>query len=194
MSFDKFESVILSEARAEAGKIIAEARAEAETSFAAFKDENEKKFEEAIHQAELAASRETTRVVGQARQEARLSVLAAKNNIIDLVFVKATNRISSMPEDEKRNLYDSWLRNMAPEIGGTIKVSPKDEMIFTDDFIKSINSSRTLSGKIDSVTVDKQISDGFTVEGSNFTADFVIEKKLNELRENYAGELAKELF
>ena len=176
MSFDKFESVILSEARAEASKIIEEARAEAERNFTAFKAENEKKLEEAVHQAELAAARETTRVVGQARQEARLSVLTAKNNIIDLVFEKANERISSMSEDEKRKLYESWLRNMAPEIGGKIRVSPKDEKIFTDDFIKSINTSRNQGGKIDSVTVDKQISDGFTVEGSNFTADFVIEK------------------
>jgi len=193
MSFDKFESVILTEARAEAGTILEKARAEAASILAEYKSENEKKFEEAIHQSELAAARETTRVVGQARQEARLTVLSAKNQIIDLVFKKAGEKISSMPEDEKKKLFGDWLRNMAPEIGGKIRVNPKDEKIFNDDFIKSVNSSRH-QGKIESVIVDKQINDGFAVEGDNFTADFVIDKKLNELRENHAGELAKELF
>jgi len=194
MSFEKFESIILSEARAEADKIIEEARSEANNDFEAFKAENEKKYEEAVHLAEISATRETTRVVGQARQEARLSVLNAKNKIIDLVFEKAAAKISSMPDDEKRKLYDSWLRNMAPEIGGKLKICPKDNKIFNEEFIKSINSSRPQSGKIESVTPDKNISEGFIVEGDNFTADFVIEKKLNELRENSAGELAKELF
>lgn len=194
MSFDRVESAVIDEAKADAGEIIEEARRESEKIKARFREESERNFEEAALQSENASARETARIIGLARQEGKLEVLRAKNQVIDNIFRKTAEKFGSLPEQDRIELITGWLNKLSPEIGGSVRVSPIDAKFFTSEFMASLNSGRPSHGLFSSVTADERISGGFIIEGNNFTVDFTIDTKLKELRESFAGELARELF
>jgi vacuolar-type H+-ATPase subunit E/Vma4 len=193
MSFEKVESAVTAEARADADKILAEARKESEELMGRFREESQKTLEEAIHQAEVASARETTRQLGLARHEGRLEVLNAKNRVIDDIFRKVDDKLRLLNQKDYMSLIEGWIRSLSPEICGTIRVSPKDAELFTQEFLKRINSGRP-QGAFTAVVADNTIDGGFIIEGDTYSVDFTLGRKLNELRESIAGELARELF
>jgi len=194
MSFEKVESAVTAEARADADKILAEARKESEELMGRFREESQKILEEAIHQAEVASARETARQLGLARHEGRLEVLNAKNSVIDDIFRKVDDKLRSLDKKDYMTLIEGWIRSMSPEICGTLRVSPKDAEIYSREFLMRINSGRPLQGAFTAVVEDNTIDGGFIIEGDTYTVDFTLDRKLNELRESIAGELARELF
>jgi V/A-type H+-transporting ATPase subunit E len=194
MSFEKIQTVIISEAESEAKRIIDEARQETDAMLSRVREENERTFEEAARQAEAAASRETSRQVGLARHEGRLQVLDAKNRVIDEVFRKAAERIQSLPEQEYLALMADWLKALPSEVGGVLRVSPRDVSRFSKAFLEGINKDRPESGRFTGAEADPQVAGGFVVIGENYTMNATIENKITDLRESLAGDLAKELF
>jgi len=194
MSFDNVERSVLDDARKDAEKILSNARKECDELLARAREENKKKLEEALQQAEAAEARETSRQIGVARHDGRLAVLDAKNQVIDEVFKKTAEYLRSLGRDDYRNLLSGWIKSLSPEIGGTIRVNPKDSILFDDAFMKRINKGRAGQGLFTGVVPDPEISGGFMVEGDTYTVDFSLDSKLAELRRSVAGELAKELF
>jgi V/A-type H+/Na+-transporting ATPase subunit E len=194
MSFEKIEAVIKAEAEAEAKKILDSERAESETLLARSREECGSVFEESVRQAEAAVVRETARQVGLARHEGRLAVLQVKNRVLDDVFRKAKERIVALPDAEYLRLMEAWLKSLPVAVGGTLRVSPRDEKRITKEFLDRVNAGRAPEGKFTTVAADAQISGGFRVAGGNYTVDSTIDNKIGELRESLAGELARELF
>lgn len=194
MGMEKVEAAVLKEAKAQAQKIIDEAKRGSDDVVNAARKENESFLAEAIRLAELAAAKESNRLVGLARQEGKLAILKAKNEVIDSVFEKALSIIISLPDEEYSELIRSLLLELAPEIGGTLKISPRDKKIFTKDFLDKVNGNRQPQGKFTDVLEEDRITGGFIVEGESFSADCTFEKRFKEFREDHAGDIAKELF
>ncbi len=194
MSFERIEAVIIAEAEADAKRIIEEARGESEKTLAEARRERERLFEEAVSHAEAAAERETAREVGLARHEGRLQALDAKNRMLDGIFHKAAERIQSVSDKEYLDLMIEWLNALPPEIGGSLRVGPRDKDRFSPEFIELVNRSRPETGKFTAVEVDSRIMGGFVVIGEYYTINATIDNRVNELRETLAGNLARELF
>jgi len=194
MSFEKLEAAIIAEAEAEAAKIVESARAETETLLARSREEGERAFEESARLAEAAAARETARQVGLARHEGRLAVLLAKNRVIDGVFRIAVERMISLSDAEYLDLMAGWLKKLPAEVGGSLRVNPRDEKRFTKAFLDGVNAGRPESGRFTGVETDSRITGGFVVTGDVYTVDSTIDNMMRELRESLAGELARELF
>lgn len=194
MSFEKIEAVVKAEAEAEAKNIRDSARAESENILERFRSESADVFEESVRQGEAAAVSETSRQVGLARHEGRLSVLQSKNRVLDQVFLKAKEQIIAFPGQEYLGLMETWLKSLPATVGGTLRVSPRDEQRFTKEFLDRVNAGRAPEGRFTSVEADARISGGFRVTGDNFTVDSTIENKVGDLRESLAGDLARELF
>lgn len=194
MSFEKIGAAVIAEANVKAQEIIDEAQKERDTALARFREESAKKLEEAKAQAETAAVRETSRLKGLARHEGRLDVLKVKNQILTDIFTEAVDKVLSLPESEYAELMATWVKRLSLDIGGTLRVSPRDSKLFTPDFLKRLNSGRASSGVFTGVVPDASITGGFVVDGSDFMVNVTIERKINELRESLSGDLAKELF
>jgi V/A-type H+-transporting ATPase subunit E len=194
MSFEKIQAVITSEAESEGKRVLDEARQETDAMLSRAREENERIYEEAARQAEATASRETSRQIGLARHEGRLQVLDAKNRVIDEVFRKAAERIQSLPDQEYLALMIDWLKALSPEVGGVLRVSPRDANRFSKEFLEGINKERSQRGRFTGVEADSQVSGGFVVIGDNYTVNATIDNKITDLRETLAGDLAKELF
>ena len=194
MSFEKIQAAIISEAESEAKRILEEARSDADGILARVREENERKFEEAVQHSEAAASRETARQIGLARHEGRLKALAAKNRVIDEVFREAGERIYSLPEQEYLDLMTDWLKALPSGVGGVLRVSSRDLSRFSKAFLEKINRDRVQNGGFTGVEADSGIIGGFVVIGPDYTINATIENKISDLRESLAGDIAKELF
>ena len=194
MGFDKVENAVLAEAEAEAEAIVNSAKQEGDEALARFREEAEKKLEDEVRAAETAALRETARTLGIARQEGRMAVLTAKNDVLEKIFTGAAEKLRSLSVKEYQSMAEGLLKSLPSDIGGTLRVHPDDEAAFSSDMINSVNSGREEAARFTGVEKDQKIGRGFIVEGHNFTADFTIDSLLAKVREEVIGELAKELF
>jgi V/A-type H+-transporting ATPase subunit E len=194
MSFDKIESAIVREAESDAKKIVDKAKKEKDSILESAKSENERIYEEAIRQAEISSSRETSRQTGLANHRGRLKVLASKNILIEKIFARALENIQNLPEKDYMHLMQTWFENLPGDSGGKLVVGARDEKRFSKEFIDTVNSKRTQGGRITSVEIDPQISGGFILVGENHTIESTIESKITDLRETLSGDLARELF
>jgi len=194
MSMEGVESRVLAEAKAEAKKIVEEALGERDRLLKEFQDESEKALEEAVRAAEAEAAAETSRQLGRARHEGELDILRAKNEVLDEAFRRAAEGFRSVPEGEYLELMAAWLKNLPPETGGALIVSPNDAGRFSGGFLDGVNAARPDTGKFTSVAQNPKITGGFIVEGRDFVVDVTLERRARELREALAGEIARELF
>ena len=194
MSLEKIEKAVLDKARAEADSIVSAAREEGERELARFLELAEKDVQDAVHNAEIAAGRETNRQLSIARQEGRMSVLTAKNRLVDKVMSRAAETLRNLNDKEYSAMIERWLVNLSPDIGGIVSISSRDEKLFNSRFLDTVNANRPPSGKFTKIEVNPQIDRGFMIVGGSFTAEFTIAVLIDKARETSIGDLAKELF
>jgi vacuolar-type H+-ATPase subunit E/Vma4 len=194
MSLEKIESAVLAKARADADSIISAAREKGEQELARFIEEAALDVQNAVQNAEIAATRETNRQLSIARQEGRMSVLTAKNKLVDIVMSHAAEALRNLNDKEYSEIIERWLVNLSPDIGGTISISSRDEKLFNSRFLDKVNTSRPASGKFTNIETNPRMDRGFMIIGGSFTADFTISVLIEKVRESSIGDLAKELF
>ncbi|HRU04643.1 MAG TPA: V-type ATP synthase subunit E family protein [Candidatus Brocadiia bacterium] len=194
MSVERVRQAVMAQAEAEAAKILAEAKAEAEARARRAREAGEAALEEAKRAAEASAAREKARQLSRVRHEGRLRVLAARNEKIDEVFRRAAEMLLALPEAEYLGVMEAWLRALPAGSGGVLRVAPKDVKRFSGAFLSKVNAARGEQGQFTGVEADPSVAGGFVVEGESFTANCTLARRLAELRESAAGDVAKELF
>jgi vacuolar-type H+-ATPase subunit E/Vma4 len=183
-------------------KIISDAKAQADSDLEKARRqiaENEQKTEAQVRaeagkilkQAELDCKEEERRARAIWDLAARKGALKEKRAAIAEAFLKAQEKLLSLPEEKYAAFLLSLLKKSGAE-GGKIFASKKDSSYFTEAFIsraqKEISADLSLGG------VRDEIKDGFVlVSGQaqiNCTVDFV----LNQAREELEGDVARILF
>lgn len=193
MSLETIKSTVLDEAKARVDKLLAEARGEADHVLAEGRAADERSGAEVLRDAKLRLDRETVRELERIQHDNRLQILSAKNKAIDEVFKRVTDKVASLPDDEYLDLVGSWLKALPADAGGELRVNPKDEQKFSAS-LDALNASRQGAGKFAKVTADPKVSGGAVVNGPDYNIDCTIERRLLELRETSAGDLARVLF
>jgi len=194
MTVERVRQAVMAQAEAEAAKIVAEAKAEAEARAARARQAGEAALEEARRAAEAGAAREKARQLSRVRHEGRLRALAARNEKIDEVFRRAADALLALPDAEYMKVMESWLKALPPASGGLLRVAPRDVKRFDGAFLNRINAARDEQSRFAGVEADPAITGGFVVEAESFTANCTLARRLAELRESAAGDMAKELF
>ncbi len=193
MSLDKVKTTVLEEAKARAAKKLEEATKEAERQLAEGKAADERAAADAARDARLRLERETTRELERIQHENRLQILAAKNKAIDEVFRRVKDKLAAMGGDEYLSLVGSWLDALPADVGGVLKVNPKDEATFSAG-LDRLNRNRSGAGRFTGVAADAKVTAGAVVDGPDYNIDCTIGRRLDELRETSAGDLARVLF
>lgn len=193
MSLDKIKETVIAAATAKAEALLADAGKEAERHAADRKAIDERVAAETIRDAKIRFERETTRELERLQYENRLEVLAAKNTAIAEVFKRVKDALGSMSDDDYVGMVGKWLAALPAEVGGTLRVNPKDEGKFTDR-LTALNKGRKGEGKFAKVEADPKVSSGAVLDGPDYTIDCTVERRLDELRESSLGDLAKALF
>jgi len=194
MSFEKISKSVLAEAEEKAKKIIVQAQKKRDEEIELFREESKRRLEDSVRAEEAEMNRSNARKLSIYRHNCRLELLSAKNEIIDTVFLRARSVVDTMQSEEYREMIETWLRSLPDDIGGTVRINTRDVAVITDDFLANINRNRTKNGQFSGIVNDKNIPRGCIIEGSDFSVDLTIEKKLSDIRKQHIGDIARELF
>jgi Archaeal/vacuolar-type H+-ATPase subunit E len=193
MSLDRVKTTVLDEANARAAAKIADAKREAEQILADGRAHDERASADAVREARLRCERETVRELERIQHDNRLNILAAKNVAIDEVFRRVENAMKSLSVDDYLGLVGKWLDALPSSVGGVLRVNPKDENTFKNG-LDRLNKNRSGEGRFTGVQADAKVTSGAVVDGPDYSIDCTVARRLGELRENAAGELARVLF
>jgi len=202
---------ILSDARAEAQKIIEKAQ-EKESAEQAKIDEQlaeYKKETEIITQKAAKAKR--SQLLSAARMEIAKKLLAEKRKMLDEVFAQAHQRLMNLPDDQYRQLIIK-LMLQAVETGDEEVIIDKNENRINQDFINQVNEqlrskastcvpagrgpSLGAGGKGNLRLSDQRqdLGGGFILKRGRIKNNVSFEVLLAQARRDLEIELAKELF
>lgn len=193
MSLDRVKTTVLEEARARAAEITANAKREADQILADGRAHDERVGGEAVRDARIRFERETVRELERIQHDNRLQILSAKNTAIDEVFRRIGDKLKAMSSDEYLGMVGKWLDALPADVGGELRVNPKDADVFKAG-LDRLNKSRSGEGVFTSVATDPKVLSGAVVNGPDYTIDCTVERRIAELRETAAGELARVLF
>jgi vacuolar-type H+-ATPase subunit E/Vma4 len=193
MSRDRVKARVLEEAGAKAAARRDEIAAEAGRVLAEGRAADERAGSEAVRDARLRLERETTRELERIQHDNRLQILSAKNKAIDEVFRRVAGKLAELPEKDYLDLIGAWLDKLPATVGGTLRVNPRDVDRFTAH-LADLNRSRSGAGVFTGVTGDHKVANGAVVDGPDYAIDCTLARRLLELRESAAGDLARALF
>lgn len=186
---------ILSDAKAEADKIVKEAKAKA----AAEKTKADAQLADYRQQAEVlaqqAAEDEKSHVLAAARMEAAQEYLAEKTKILDSVFERAEQRLGQLPDDEYRELMGRLMADAA-ETGEEEVLIGRDESRIDQNFINEINGRLADDKKRNLRLADERhdFSGGFVLRRGKIKTNVSPAVLLEQARNALVIDLAKTLF
>jgi V/A-type H+-transporting ATPase subunit E len=194
---DKLRRRIISDAEADARKIIGEGQGQA----AAIKDEADKKVREIAAdfaaKAESQAKEYIRRQISLRELEERKAVLAEKGDLIDKVFDRA---LEELRERDRKGAYSLTRRLLldAIETGDEeVIFSPEDKRGIGGSFIEGLNAELRKAGKRGQVKVSEEtrpISGGFVLRRGRAEINAAFDTLLTMLRYDIETEVAGILF
>lgn len=193
MSLESVRAKVLEEAKSRAEETLNKARTEAEGILAEGKAVDERNGAEATRDARLRLERETVRELERLDHDNRLQILHAKNFAIDQVFKRVLEKLKDMSDSDYLGLIGKWLDALPANAGGTLRVNPRDEAKFAAG-LEDLNRNRSGDGVFTGVKADPSVQHGALVDGPDYTIDCTVNRRLSELREISAGDLARVLF
>lgn len=193
MSLERVKAKVLEAAQARAEAELNKARAEVERILSEGKAADERVAAETTRDAALRLERETVRELERLDHDNRLHILHAKNSAIDHVFKRVLEKLKGMTDSEYLGLVGKWLDALPENAGGVLKVNPRDEAKFTSG-LDELNRNRSGDGLFTAVQADPAVQHGVVVDGPEYSIDCTVNRRLSELRETSAGDLAKVLF
>jgi V/A-type H+-transporting ATPase subunit E len=195
MDGDQVVEKILSDARAEAQKIIKLA----EQSQAAEQAEIDKQLDEHREQtktlAEKAAKDKKMHLLSAARMDIAKQLLAEKRRILDEVFAKAHEQLLSLSDEEYRRLITN-LMVKSVETGDEEIIVDKNEKRIDLELINQVNQQLGPGNKRNLKLSDEKqdIGGGFILNRGKIKNNVSLDILLAQARRQLEIELAKELF
>ena len=186
---------ILSDAKAEADKIVkaAEARVGEEKAKADAELAEYRKQAEVL--AQKAADDEKAHILAAARMEAAKAYLDEKNKVLDGVFEKAGQRLNELPDDEYRDLM-SRLMVEAAETGEEEVLIGKNEKRIDKTLIDAVNAKLPSPKKKDLKLAEDRHNEqgGFVLRRGKIKVNVTPPVLLGQARNELVIDLGKTLF
>jgi V/A-type H+-transporting ATPase subunit E len=193
----RLKQKIISDAEAEAEKILTEGADEAEAVLGTARAEAAKITSDFEARAEAEAKEHVRRQVSLRELEARKSVLSEKGKMIDQVFEKVLEELVRQDRDGGHALTRDLLLK-AIEVGDEeIIVSGEDRKAISKAFLEGLNKQLTASGRRGEVALSeetRQIRGGFVLRRGRREVNATFETLLSMLRDDVETEVADLLF
>ena len=182
---------ISGDARKESEQILAEARSRAEEILSGYRAQAEAEGKELRERGARAAAEREERLAGTAQMEARKTILAARQEVVEAAYVRALDRLCSMPEAQ----YVDALAALLTEASST----GTEEAVFSAKDQKAgkaaVAKADAASGK--KIALSKETADirgGFLLKGKNVEVNCAFETLVRLQKTETAGAVAKLLF
>ena len=172
---------LLDKARQDAAAITARCQAQADTE----------PVDLAARTQRAAAEREE-RLVSAAQMEARKTILAAKQAVMEEVYAKALEKLRSLPQDRAVEVLASLLNEAAPQGKGEVLFSAQDRETVGRAAVDAANAQNggqlTLSGET------ANIPGGFILRHGSIEVNCAYDTLIRLQKTETAGQVARQLF
>ena len=195
MNAEQVVQKILSEAKAEAEKIVNDAKAKVDEQKAQLDSEIKDFDSETQEQAKAAAEDKLQRMLANARMANAKQLLAAKGELLDEVFEKAKDAVNTLPDDQYLALMTELMKRSV-ETGDEEVIIGKDEKRINEQFISKLNKELG-SGFKGNLRLSDQRADlagGFILSRGKVQINAETDVLIDSLRDTMETELAQMLF
>ena len=182
---------IIEKANSAAQALISDAQTErAEALERAGREEN-KKREEALAEAHEAAEAVLSRRATLSSLDARKTMLAVKQQLIDAAFEEATRKILNMTDHIYREFIGGFIEKYADD-GDRVIIAERDEKRLREDWLDSLCAK---TGKRIALSDERHRGKGgIILSGKISDKNLTLETLMASLREKYLSDVAKRLF
>ena len=186
MPFEKITERILLDANNKAEKIKTEARTGVEEILIQAQDESEKMKSQILRESETNGAEERKRILALTRLEARNSVLSEKQELVELVFERATEKLLSLSDD----LYQQFIKNLLLKtamVGDEeVIICSSDKNRITPELLNDVNKSLVEKGKKGNLKLadeTRDIGGGFILRSGRIETNSSISSLIGSIRE-----------
>ena len=186
---------ILSDARAEADKILKQAKKREAAEQAKLDEEMERFDKETQEMATQAGETEKSQRLAVARMAAAKEYLAGKAAILDEVFAQARDKLRELPDNEHRELM-ARLMLAAAESGDEQVIGDKDDPRVDQKLVDEVNGKLKDGRKGELKLAEKKhdFGGGFLLQRGKIRTNVSIGVLVEQARKDLEIELAKDLF
>jgi len=194
---EKLKEKIMSEAAAEADRLLGAAKLNAAQVLVRGEQEAGSKRKALLEQAQLQAEDRRRRARTIAGLEARKAILAAKEEMIEETFTEALTRLQRLERQAYQEIIRPLLLAAAQSGNEEIIISAGDKERFTPDFLAKVNKELANRGKQGNLTLAAETRDlhgGFILRTGELEINSSFPALLRMQREQLEPEVAAALF
>ena len=172
---------LLDKARQDAAAITARCQAQADKETADLAARNQR----------TAAEREE-RLVSTAQMEARKTILAAKQAVMEEVYAKALEKLRGLPQDRAVEVLASLLNEAAPQGEGEVLFSAQDRETVGRAAVDAANAQN--GGQLTLSDETAGIPGGFILRNGSIEVNCAYDTLIRLQKTETAGQVARQLF
>lgn len=189
---DKITQRIGADTQAEIDRILADAAAQAEAAADKFRTQAEAEDRDLLAKSERAAAEREERLVSAAQMEARKTVLAAKQAVMEETYAKALEKLRNLPEARYVEVLTELLLQAAPHGVGEVLFSAQDRETVGQAAVDAANGKS--GGKLTLSGETAPIQGGFILKDGNVEVNCAFDTLVRLQKAETAGQVAQRLF
>ena len=189
---DKITQRIGADTQAEIDRILADAAAQAEAAADKFRTQAEAEDRDLLAKSERAAAEREERLVSAAQMEARKTVLAAKQAVMEETYAKALEKLRNLPEARYVEVLTELLLQAAPHGMGEVLFSAQDRETVGQAAVDAANGKS--GGKLTLSGETAPIQGGFILKDGNVEVNCAFDTLVRLQKAETAGQVAQRLF
>ena len=180
------------DAKAETDALLDKARQDAAAITARCQAQADKETADLAARNQRAAAEREERLVSAAQMEARKTILAAKQAVMEEVYAKALEKLRSLPQDRAVEVLASLLNEAASQGKGEVLFSAQDRETVGRAAVDAANAQNggqlTLSGET------ANIPGGFILRNGSIEVNCAYDTLIRLQKTETAGQVARQLF
>ena len=180
------------DAKAETDALMDKARQDAAAVTTRCQAQADKETADLAARNQRAAAEREERLVSAAQMEARKTILAAKQAVMEEVYAKALEKLRSLPQDRTVEVLASLLNEAAPQGKGEVLFSAQDRDTVGRAAVDAANAQNggqlTLSGET------ANIPGGFILRNGSIEVNCAYDTLIRLQKTETAGQVARQLF
>ena len=189
---DKITQRIGADTQAEIDRILADAAAQAEAAADKFRTQAEAEDRDLLAKSERTAAEREERLVSAAQMEARKTVLAAKQAVMEETYAKALEKLRNLPEARYVEVLTELLLQAAPHGVGEVLFSAQDRETVGQAAVDAANGKS--GGKLTLSGETAPIQGGFILKDGNVEVNCAFDTLVRLQKAETAGQVAQRLF
>ena len=180
------------DAKAETDALLDKARQDAAAITARCQAQADKETADLAARNQRAAAEREERLVSAAQMEARKTILAAKQAVMEEVYDKALEKLRSLPQDRAVEVLASLLNEAAPQGKGEVLFSAQDRETAGRAAVDAANAQN--GGRLTLSNETANIPGGFILRNGSIEVNCAYDTLIRLQKTETAGQVARQLF